>query len=76
MHPHKAEALAKLADVSRELDSEMDQLKDIAVNPGHNGWTGTLKAVATLPALGIGAVLVDACEVIVRRTSDNKWEEA
>jgi hypothetical protein len=74
MHPHKAEALAKLAEVCRELDSEMDHLKDIARNPGRNGWTSTLQALATLPALGVGALLVDAGEVIIRRTSDSKWE--
>ena len=75
MHPEKAEALGKLAQVTRELDTAIDELKDVARNPDRNGWPRSVKAIATLPVLGLGAMLVDAAEVVIRRTSDSAWKD-
>lgn len=74
MHPSKAEALKKLAEVSRELDSEIEKIKDVALNPGRHGWSNSLNAIVTVSALGAGALVVDASEVVVRSISDRRWE--
>ena len=76
MHSNKAEALSKLAAVSRELDTEIERLKDVAQHPRHEGWGKSLGALATLPFLGAGAVLVDAMDILLRRTSDGRWSDA
>ena len=73
MHPKKAEALAGLAEGSREFDEAINRLRDIALHPNRNGWGTSLKAAATLPALGLGALMVDAGEVMVRRISDSEF---
>ena len=76
MHPDKAEALGKIAEVSRELDTEIAQLKDTARHPRRGGWDNSLRAVGTLLVLNAGAVAVDAVEVVLRRTNDRLWEDA
>ena len=76
MHPNKAEALGQLAEVSREFDAEIDHLGDVVQHPGRNGWRTSLAALAVLPFLGAGAVLVDATDVSFRRISDSRWGDA
>ena len=73
MHPKKEEALAQIAEATREFDSAIDRVKDIAVNPGREGWAASLKAAATLPVLGVGAVMVDIGEIAVRRINDKEF---
>lgn len=75
MHPDKAEALGKIAEVSRELDTEIAQLKEAARHPRRGGWDNSLRAVGTLLVLNAGAVAVDAVEVVLRRTNDRLWED-
>ena len=76
MHPDKADALGKLTDVSRELDSDIHRLKDVVGNPTRDGWASSVKALATLPFLGAGAVIVDACAVLLRLTADSRWDDS
>jgi hypothetical protein len=74
MHPRKEEALAQIAEATRELDAAIEQMKDIAAHPGREGWASSLKAAATLPFLGVGALITDLGEVGVRRISDKEFE--
>lgn len=76
MHANKAEALKKLAESSGELDAEINRLKDIVRNPNRDGWESSLKALATLPFLGVGAVIADASEILIRSISDDRWDDS
>ena len=75
MHPDKAEALNKLAEVTQELDVEIAQLKAVALHPHRDGWGKSLRALSMLPFLGIGATICDALDVLFRRIPDARWGE-
>ena len=76
MHPDKAESLNQLAAVTQELDLEITHLKDVALHPHRDGWGKSLRALGTLPFLGIGATLCDATDMLLRRIPDARWGDA
>lgn len=76
MHPDKVEALNKLAEVTRELDAEIAQLKDVARHPHRDGWRKSLRALSILPFLGAGATICDATDLLLRRIPDARWGDA
>ena len=76
MHPDKAEALSKLAEATHELDREIAQLKDVALHPRRDGWGRSLRAMSTLPFLGVGATFCDAVDMLLRRIPDARWGAA
>lgn len=73
MHPDKAQALSKLAEVSSELSAEIERLKDEIAHPHRHGLRTSVGAFVALSFLGLGAVAVDATEVLLRRVSDTYW---
>jgi hypothetical protein len=76
MHPQKAEVLGKLTDASRAFDEAIGRVRQVALHPSRHGWRRSIGALATLPILGMGAMIVDAGEVAVRRSSDGEWDES
>ena len=76
MHPDKAEALNKLAEVTQELDLEIGQLKDVALHPHREGWGKSLRALSILPFLGLSATICDATDMLFRRIPDPRWGDA
>lgn len=76
MHPDKAEALSTLAEVTQALDLEIAQLKDVALHPQRDGWRKSLRALGTLPFLGIAASICDATDMLFRRIPDARWGDA
>ena len=73
MHPSKVEALQELEKVSSELESEIVALKGVAGSPDRAGWSGSLKAAATLFVLGAGTAFVDAVGFAIRKIDDRHW---
>lgn len=75
MHPMKAKALDKVAEISRIQDASLQDGLRVATNPQTYGWTGSLVAAAVmLPLTGLSAVITDVTQVMIARSSDETWE--
>ncbi|HEU5186621.1 MAG TPA: hypothetical protein VFU01_18760 [Gemmatimonadaceae bacterium] len=75
MHPMKAKALDKVAEISRIQDASLQGGLRVATNPQTYGWIGSLVAAAVmLPLTGLSAVITDVSQVMIARSSAETWE--
>ena len=75
MHPMKAKALDKVAEISRLQNASLQDGLRVGTNPQTYGCTGSLVAAAVmLPLTGLSAVITDVTHVMIARSSDETWE--